>query len=124
MSDDQLLHDVRSLRWLMEEVRWDEQRPRSAPQFRCHECRRWIARKRTVMLLAADSPGAEPVLLCLTCMDRPSPRAAHAKWYPGCPERWHDMYDHHEHAWCSRAGVASLLGIWPARRESEQRTSA
>jgi hypothetical protein len=102
-------------RWLAAEVRWNEQHPRRAPQFRCRTCRKWVALTRSLILLREDQPGPEPVILCLRCMDAPTPREAHARWYPDCPRTWHDMYDHHEHAWGSRAAIALLLGIWPGR---------
>lgn len=100
-------------RWPLTEVRWDQLHPRAAPQFRCRACRRWIAKTRSLVLLSADDPGEDPVTLCLPCMDRPSPAAAHARWHPDCPHAWHDMYDHCGHATGTRAGIAAYLGLWP-----------
>jgi len=115
MRTGQLLADQRSGRWLDEEVRWDAQHLGAAPQFRCRDCRRWITKGGPLILLNPEAPGPEPVLLCLRCMDHPTPRQAHARWYPDCPEGdRHDMYDRpHPHAFGTQVGIAHVLGMWP-----------
>jgi hypothetical protein len=87
----------------------DPAHPRAAPQFKCSGCHKLIAKNKTIML----PDELQDVVLCLRCMDAPTSRAAHARWYPDCPERsWHDMYDHPA-AFCTRAGLAAHLGLWP-----------
>lgn len=87
------------------DIRWDETHPRAAPQFRCAGCRKWIALQRTIIL--REDHGN--LILCIPC---DMSRDAHAKWYPDCPERWHDTGDH-QAVFCTRAGLAAHLGIWP-----------
>jgi hypothetical protein len=99
--------------WLAAEVRWDEDHPGRAPQFRCHDCRRWIAKARSLILFSADAPGPEPVIVHIRCLNEPTPRQAHARRYPDCPVVWHDVYDHHDHAMGTRAGIAAVVGVWP-----------
>jgi hypothetical protein len=97
---------------LTSNTRWNPQHPKAAPQFRCHDCHKWISKTGPVALLFKDDFDKEVVILHLGCSDKPSSNQAHARWYPECPESWHDMYDHARN-WGSRAGIAALLGIWP-----------
>lgn len=87
-------------------VRWDETHPRAAPQFRCAACGKWIALNGPVILLT-DRPGN--IVLHTRCH---LARDAHARWYPDCPECWHDTGDHHA-SFGTRAGIAAHLGLWP-----------
>lgn len=57
----------------------------SAPALRCDECRQPIGKRRTHFVTVSGN------LLCPNCWLAPD---AHAKYYPGCPERWHDTGDH------------------------------
>jgi hypothetical protein len=98
------------------ELRWNPRHPQAAPQFRCAACRRWIGKRSLILLGIKTAPHrAAPLALCVPCMDRPDPQAAHARWYPDCPHAWHDIYDHHDHATGTRAGIAAVLGLWPRR---------
>jgi hypothetical protein len=57
-----------------------------APALRCDQCGKRIGRRRLHCVLG---DGAR--LLCSRCLSR---RELHAVYYPDCPVRWHDMYDH------------------------------
>lgn len=76
---------------------------KSAPAFDCTGCGRRIGKTATHYLL---EDGARVV--CVRCLTR----AAHARLFADCPDKWHDLLDH---AGChgSRAGIAAHLGLWP-----------
>lgn len=82
-----------------------------APPFQCSQCGRTIAKQRTHVYV----PATESVW-CLDCFSPAvgGSRPVHARVYPDCEHRWHDMYDHPSMPG-SRAGIASFLGLWPAR---------
>lgn len=79
-----------------------------APEFTCAQCGRVIGRGRThVYVNALDA------VWCLRCFSpHAGSREVHARVYPDCPERWHDMYDHPTVSG-TRAGIACMLGLWP-----------
>ncbi len=73
-----------------------------APAFDCASCGRRIGKTATHHLIGGSG------VVCSRCLTRP----AHARLFPDCPHRWHDVYDHQ----CSpgtRAGIAAHLGLWP-----------
>jgi hypothetical protein len=75
-----------------------------APALRCDECRKRIGKPRTHFVTASEN------LLCPHCMtlNRAASGRLHAKYYPDCPEPWHDMFDHGlSHA--TRAGAWFVL---------------
>ncbi len=53
-----------------------------------------------------DAKGFRPVL-CSRCVEA---RALHARFYPACSERWHDLFDHPV-VFGTRAGAARVLGL-------------
>ncbi|MBX7434167.1 hypothetical protein JDV09_18895 [Mycobacterium sp. Y57] len=59
-----------------------------APALPCSHCGRTIAKRRGHLTFDGT------VLLCGKCVEAPTPQAAHARHYPDCPHRWHDMWDH------------------------------
>lgn len=82
-----------------------------APSFDCAVCGRRIGKTRGHFLLGyPDTPPSPERLLCVRCMN--NSRRLHARYYPDCPERWHDLHDHPScHA--TRAAAAKLIGVWP-----------
>jgi hypothetical protein len=82
----------------------------AAPSFRCAECTRLIGKTRGHILVGYPEQVSVDRLLCARCMV--STKRLHAKYFPDCPVGWHDLHDHGS---CSvtRAGAASLLGVWP-----------
>ncbi len=90
------------------EVLTDPRHPKAAPQFICSGCQKKIAKTRDVYTLE----GHDGMALCYRCMDETD---GHARLYPSCPERWHDLWDHIGH-FGTRAYVAVALGLWPVRR--------
>jgi hypothetical protein len=82
-----------------------------APPFDCVECRRRIGKTRTHMLIGYPDQASTDRLLCIRCAEAPA-RQLHPKYYPDCEVHWHDLYDHGM-AHATRAGAASLLGLWP-----------
>lgn len=64
----------------------------------CVHCGRRIGAGATHYL----APTTDPVtVVCVRCLARPN----HARAYPDCPHRWHDMHDH-ELISATRAGIA------------------
>jgi hypothetical protein len=62
-----------------------------APALRCDECGKRIGKPRTHFVTASQN------LLCARCMvpSASGTRCLHAEYYPDCPVRSHDMFDHH-----------------------------
>ena len=85
--------------------------PREAPQFECSFCERVIGKTRTIYLVEGNRA------VCSRCLTR----AAHAKLFPRCQERWHDAIDHLESSG-TRAGIACVLGIWPGKPDAAKVT--
>jgi hypothetical protein len=56
-----------------------------APALRCDECGKRIGARRMHCVINDNN------LLCVKCL---SSGALHTKYYPECPEKWHDMQDH------------------------------
>jgi hypothetical protein len=77
-----------------------------APALCCDECGKRIGKPRTHFITASEN------LLCARCMmpNRGGSTHLHAKYYPGCPDHWHGMFDH---------GLthATRAGAWFARAE-------
>jgi hypothetical protein len=73
-----------------------------APSFDCALCGRRIGKTAGHYVLDDNR------VIC----SRDVTKSAHAKLYPDCPERWHDVLDH-KGANGTRAGIAAYLGLWP-----------
>jgi len=56
-----------------------------APAHDCRECGHRIGKRRFHCIVA------DTRVLCAKCLNQ---RPLHAKYYPGCPDTWHDMHDH------------------------------
>jgi hypothetical protein len=86
---------------------------RPAPAFDCAACRRRIGKTTSHVLLGERGDHSADRLICVRCMNKGRHWGLHTRFYPHCPTHWHDLYDHPS---CSgtRAGAASLLGLWPA----------
>jgi hypothetical protein len=84
-----------------------------APALRCDECRRRLGKQATHFVIA----GGE-YLLCQACMtgSRGRSQRLHGKYYPECPESWHEMFDH-EKSFATRAGA------WFSLTDPEKRTA-
>lgn len=80
------------------------QHPHSAPQLECSLCDRVIGKAAAHFLIDGSH------VLCGRCSRATD---AHARLFPDCPERWHDIFDH-PISQGTRAGIAAALGIWPA----------
>ncbi len=72
-------------------------RQTTAP-FACDGCGRRLG--RTIILTDSEH------LVCTGCMGNSHP--LHARFYPDCPERWHDLHDHHS-ASGSRAAIRWVI---------------
>jgi hypothetical protein len=79
-----------------------------APALRCDECGKRIGRRRLHFVTASAH------LLCGSCLDK---RQLHTKYYPDCPENWHDMYDH-------GGQLATRAAAWFVLNNPEKRTCA
>lgn len=80
-----------------------------APAFDCVICARRIGKNRSHHLINYPDVTADRVL-CSRCML--DTRRLHARFYPACGERWHDLHDHPSGS-ATRAAAAQLLGLWP-----------
>lgn len=72
-----------------------------APALYCDECGRCIGKRNTHFIVDSNN------LLCSGCI---VPRSGgtqrlHAKYYPACPDGWHDMFDH-------KLSLASRAAAW------------
>lgn len=75
-----------------------------APALDCHECGRRIGKQRLHFITKfGHQPGR---LLCGKCRDN---KSLHAKYYPDCPDDWHDMWDHPCHGATTRATAWLIL---------------
>jgi hypothetical protein len=85
---------------------------RPAPAFDCAACGRRIGKTTSHVLLGERGDHSVDHLICVRCMNKGRHWGLHTRFYPDCPTDWHDLYDHPS---CSgtRAGIASLLGLWP-----------
>lgn len=54
-------------------------------------------------------------VLCSRCLFR---RDLHRTFWPDCPLRWHDVFDHTKSVASTRAGVVAALGLWPTPKAS------
>jgi late competence protein required for DNA uptake (superfamily II DNA/RNA helicase) len=83
-----------------------------APALRCDECGKRIGKPRTHFIPASEN------LLCPSCMvlTRSGSVRLHAKYYPDCPETWHDMWDH-------SLSHATRAGAWFVLPDPEKRTA-
>ena len=79
----------------------------AAPPLDCAVCHRTIAKKRTHYLLGDRTADR---LVCGRCLA--AGPELHARFYPDCPDGWHDLYDH-PMSLASRAAAATVLGVWP-----------
>ena len=73
----------------------------AVPAYACQLCHRTIGSSGKHFIFTAG------LLLCARCVSawNGSSRAAHLGHYPGCTEKWHDMWDHFE-------ATADRLGAW------------
>lgn len=81
-----------------------------APALCCDECRKRIGKSRTHFVIASGN------LLCPGCLvlTRGSSARLHAKYYPDCPEDWHDMWNHN-------ISHATRAAAWFVLAEPERR---
>jgi hypothetical protein len=87
----------------------DPGHPRQAPRFECSVCG-----KPTLKGYNGIGPAIlleNHRVVCHRCCTR----EAHARFFPVCPDDWHDLVDHAEH-WGTNAAIAAILGIWPPCR--------
>lgn len=83
-----------------------------APALRCDECGKRIGIRRGHHVLSDGE-----ILLCGGCRTSYSAgrgRGMHSKYYPDCPDSWHDMFDHPGHL-ATRAAAWFVLSD-PAKR--------
>lgn len=71
-----------------------------APALRCDECGKRIGKPRGHCCILDGA-----YLLCLRCL---LPAGMHAKYYPDCPEHWHDMF-YHDISYATRAAAWLVL---------------
>jgi hypothetical protein len=58
----------------------------------CHACGRRIPHAQLFCMIDTSNIGTADAPVCINCMQNSS--HLHAMLLPGCPERWHDLYDH------------------------------
>jgi hypothetical protein len=69
----------------------------------CRACGRPIPRTHLFCMIDASTTGTADAPVCIKCMQSSS--HLHAKLVPGCPEHWHDLYDHAALCRWKRAGA-------------------
>jgi hypothetical protein len=79
-----------------------------APAHDCHECGKHIGNRRFHCIVDNTR------VLCGRCLDQ---RHLHTKYYPECPDAWHDMYDHD-------LKLATRAAAWFVLNDPEKRTCA
>jgi hypothetical protein len=72
----------------------------------CVVCDRPISPRRHVVLLGTRDDYDPARVVCTRCMQNSNP--LHARFWPDCPEAWHDLYDH-PHALATKAAAVYLL---------------
>jgi hypothetical protein len=89
----------------------DPKHPRQAPQFACSACGRGIGKTAPLYLLRGGH------VVCGRCTHS---QAEHTRFYPDCPEDWHDLMEHASE-FPTRAAAAVILGIASARDTGKRR---
>lgn len=74
-----------------------------APAFTCNACHRVIGQDE------GHNVTDDHRLICHPCL---TTTPLHSRWYPQCPNGWHDMYDHIRYVSGNRTSTAMLLGCW------------
>ncbi|AZL13756.1 hypothetical protein CXR25_13725 [Brevibacterium aurantiacum] len=74
-----------------------------APAFTCNACHRVIGQDE------GHNVTDDHRLICYPCL---TTTPLHSRWYPQCPNGWHDMYDHIRYVSGNRTSTAMLLGCW------------
>ena len=78
-------------------------------------CRRRIPRTRLFFMVDTTNTGVADAVVCTRCMENSG--HLHAMLVPGCPEHWHDLYDHAALCRWKRAGsTASTIGAGSTRK--------
>jgi hypothetical protein len=77
------------------------------PALRCDECGQRLGKARGHLVTASQN------LVCARCALE-NARRLHTKYYPDCPEDWHDVFDHH-------IGHATRAGAWFVLADPEKR---
>jgi hypothetical protein len=58
----------------------------------CRVCGRRVPRTRPFCMIDTTNTGVADAVVCIRCMENSG--HLHAMLVPGCPEPWHDLYDH------------------------------
>jgi hypothetical protein len=85
----------------------------AAPALRCDECGKRISKPQGLHGVTESQN-----LLCGRCLvpQHAGTQCLHAKYYPDCPEAWHDMFDHH-------ISYATRAAAWLVLPDPEKRTA-
>lgn len=79
----------------------------AAPPVDCAACGRRIGKTRGHVLIGTLDTVSLDRVLCARCALDDS-RRLHSRYWPHCPQAWHDLYDHPTGS-ATRAGLARVL---------------